>query len=349
MDLPAEKCITRYKDYNNNDLIEFDLSYFTSIHDETMRERAFAAFPKEFKKAYNRYQKSGSLDDKYYLVPAGIGICFTFYGGGNSIAPMFLNIIPSILDYDEARATSKDLLVDEVKKIIVQKVPHLTTGELLFEPPEAEELHAGAVGMLKHNKNTSVLTTYCDVDAITSEGNSNTNTSKILDGMSNAVANEAGVSMGMFNSSGNMALGYSTKNDLAFMMPIAHKFANFFTNLLNLLFANNSISFKYTILPISYYNENEYLDNTYKMATTGYSFLLPAITVGLSQSDLGSIKDLENDVLKLSDKLIPLKSSYTDSANAQDEGGRPTVKEEDKTDGTVAKDESTSGGGGENG
>jgi hypothetical protein len=39
----------------------------------------------------------------------------------------------------------------------------------LFEPPEVEEMHNGAVGMLSGNKNISVLTTYGDVDAIVSK------------------------------------------------------------------------------------------------------------------------------------------------------------------------------------
>jgi hypothetical protein len=45
----------------------------------------------------------------------------------------------------------------------------LTDGRLLFEPEEAEEIHRGTVGMLRGNKNVSVLTTYADVDAIASK------------------------------------------------------------------------------------------------------------------------------------------------------------------------------------
>jgi len=55
----------------------------------------------------------------------------------------------------------------------------MTDGRLLFEPDEAEEIHAGTVGMLKGNKNLSVLTTYADVEAITSKSTDN-NTDDLL-------------------------------------------------------------------------------------------------------------------------------------------------------------------------
>lgn len=50
----------------------------------------------------------------------------------------------------------------------------MNDGRLVFEPPEAEEMHAGAVGMLKGNPNISVLTTYADVDSIVSKTSSDT-------------------------------------------------------------------------------------------------------------------------------------------------------------------------------
>jgi len=61
----------------------------------------------------------------------------------------------------------------------VQKVPHLQDGALLFEPAEAEVMHAGAVGMMKGNKNVSVLTTYTDVDAIVSNTASEASTNAL--------------------------------------------------------------------------------------------------------------------------------------------------------------------------
>jgi hypothetical protein len=49
---------------------------------------------------------------------------------------------------------------------------------------------------------------------------------------------------------------------------------------------------------------------------------------------LVNLKDLENDVLQLSDKLIPPKTSFNGSAEggADNEGGRPPKSVDEKKD-----------------
>jgi hypothetical protein len=59
----------------------------------------------------------------------------------------------------------------------------------------------------------------------------------------------------------------------------------------------------------------------------------------LSQRDLVNLKDLENDVLGLADKLIPPKTSFTDNGENGD-GGRPTKESGEKTDKTLENEKS---------
>jgi hypothetical protein len=98
---------------------------------------------------------------------------------------------------------------------------------------------------------------------------------------------------------------------MSLMMILGNKYSKFISFIINSLFANSNVNFKYTILPVTWYNESQYITDTLKMATSGYSFLLPSIAAGLSQKDLMNIKNLENTVLQLKDILIPLDSSYT--------------------------------------
>jgi hypothetical protein len=67
--------------------------------------------------------------------------------------------------------------------------------------------------------------------------------------------------------------------------------------------------------------------------------LMPALALGLSQKDFGNLKDLENHVLKLGEKLIPPSTSYTQSTQSGepvqtdiDEGGRPTKEDGEKAE-----------------
>ena len=124
------------------------------------------------------------------------------------------------------------------------------------------------------------------------------------------------------------------------MMTLANKFARFVTNVVNDGFANSNINFKYTILPITHHNETKYIDGSYKLATAGYSLVIPALAQGLTQRDLVNIKDLENDVLELTDKLIPPLTAFTQDGSGGEEGGRPTKESGEKRDQTLKNEKS---------
>lgn len=349
IDLPAEYCRSNFKDAMGNDVIEFNLAYFNSIADKDARKGALAAYPKIISKAYKEWT-AGKRVCSWFIVPSEIAICFPLLSG----RPPFLSVIPATIDYDEAVITERERDLEEIRKIIVQKIPHLSDGRLLFEPEEALEIHMGTVGMLKGNKNVSVMTTYADVDAITSKTQSES-TVGTLDKMEKNVYAQAGVSSEIFTSSGSSSLDASLRNDMAFMMVLGNKFAAYVTNLLNRKFSNSNVTFKYIILPITYHNYDKFVDTSFKLVGSGYSFLMPAVALGLSQKDLGNLKDLENNLLKLGEKLIPPSTSYTQSGDGTsdgddpnneggagepvvtdiDEGGRPSKEEGEKADTTL--------------
>jgi hypothetical protein len=144
--LPTAYCQTRFKDVAGNDLIEFDLSYFNTITEKNNKKAALAAYPDFIVSAYKKWER-GKLPSKWIVIPSDIGICFPMLDG----RPFFLNVIPSTIKYDEAVATEQEREKEEIRKILVQKIPHLNDGRLLFEPDEAEEMHRGAVGMVRNN------------------------------------------------------------------------------------------------------------------------------------------------------------------------------------------------------
>ena len=339
--LPSVYCQTRFKDVSGNDLIEFDLSYFDTITSDTDRKAALAAYPKFVASEYEKWRKRKRVS-KWIIIPSDMGICFPMLDG----RPFFLSVIPATIDYDEAVATEREREKEEIRKILVQKIPHLNDGRLLFEPDEAAEMHAGAVGMVKNNANTTVLTTYADVDAISSRGSTENGATNALDAMKQNIYSQAGVSGEIFAATGGNTTETSIKYDTAIMMYLANKFARFITNIVNDNFANSNISFKYTILPITHQNEAKYIDSCYKLATSGYSLALPALAQGLSQKDLVNLKDLENDVLKLGEKLIPPANSFTGgnaggmTGEGGEEGGRPDKSEDEKKDQTIKNEES---------
>ena len=341
IELPAKYCASRYKDLNGKDIIEFDLTYFNSISEESERKKVLKSFPKCFAKAYKEFKEKGGKS--WFFVPTNISVYFSFLDG----RPAFLDIIPATIYYDTAIANELEREAEEIKKIIVQKIPHLTsTGELLFEPPEAEEIHKGTSGMMKHNKNVSVLTTYADVDVVSSNSKSEA-TANTIEKMASNVYYKTGVSEQVFKANSSSAVETSITNDMAFMQNLIDKYSIFVTEILNMLFSNKKVNFKYTILPITYHNAFKYTDNALKLANAGYSFLLPAVAMDLSQRDLTNIKELENDILELPQLLIPLQSAFTQGAADPDAQGAGGIAKEqnEKAETTLAKEESLDKGG----
>lgn len=322
-DLPPEFCRSNYRDIYGNDVIEFDVRYFNSISDGEMREEALKTYPKIVASYYRKFAK-GKISNSWVKLPTDIGICISFFDDGR---PLFLNIIPATIQYDEAVETEREREMEEIRKIIVQQIPHLNDGQLLFEPPEAEVMHEGSVKMLSNNPNVSVLTTYADVEAIVSKAASD-DIAESLEKMLQNVYAEAGVSSQLFAPTGSQALPTSILNDMSLMMILANKYARLFTHILNELFANFNVNFTYKILPLTNYNRTEFLDNSLKLAQSGYSFLLPAIASGLNQRDIVNVKGLENEVLKLNEQLIPLSSSFTQSGSTTEENESKEVGDE---------------------
>jgi hypothetical protein len=188
-DLPSRYCRSRFKDFDGNDIVEFNVSYFNIILDDDLRATALSTYPEIIQKYYRKWKKS-DLSSPWVKLPAEIGVCFSFFEIGG---PLFLDVIPATIQYEDAVDTERDRELEEIRKIIVQKIPHLTDGSLLFEPEEALEMHRGAVNMMHGNKNLSILTTYADVDSIVSKTTAD-NVSTSLDKMLQNVYSEAGAS-----------------------------------------------------------------------------------------------------------------------------------------------------------
>lgn len=335
LDLPVAYCRSRFKDKQGNDIIEFNVTYFDTITDEEYRKSALNVYPREIVTWYNKY-KAGNVKKCWCYIPSDIGICMSMLDG----APMFLNIIPAALEYEEAKALDRERNLEEIRKILVQKIPHMQDGGFLLEPEEAEELHIGAVDMMKNNKNLSVLTTYADVDAIVSKTANDNSINSIDKSLLNIYA-EAGSSSQLFGTESNLSLATSINNDMALMMTFAQKLDTFITSIVNERFGNANISFNYKTLPITHYNKEDYIDNGLKLANSGYSYLIPALAMDISQKELSDLKDLENDVLKLKDKLVPLSTAFTETGNV----GRPEKPAQEKSAKTVANEESLDNGG----
>lgn len=303
-DLPFEYCRSRFKNTQEVDIIEFNMKFFDTITDANLRKEILKTYPKIVQKGYYDYKHNNG--EMWIFIPAEMGIYFSYF----EERPFFLDLIPLLDDLEDYKEIDKKRNLQSLGRILVQKVG--TDGlKLVFEPDEAEEMHDGVISMLQNNPETDVLTTYNEISLLDLSSKSDEKTS--IDSAQDLIYEAAGISKELFCATTDAGLDYSLKNDLAMMMMLGQKFAHFFDVLINTKFSSKKLKFKFLILPISYYNNDDYTSKAKDLAAFGYAFLTPILSTGVDQTSLVDLKELENEGLELDVVLKPLQSAYTQS------------------------------------
>lgn len=271
-----------------------------------------------------------------------------------SDAPLFVPVIPAILDLEDAKQLDKDKMAQNLLKIIIQKMPIDKNGDLIFDVQEANALHNNAVAMLGDSIGTSVLTTFADVDVADLSDKSNYTSVDELERVERSLYNEAGVSQKQFNTDGQTALDKSIANDEATMTDLLLQFEMFAERLLDSFNKNpKRLRYTVTILPTTIYNYKD-LSKIYKEQTQiGFSKLLPQIALGMNQSEIIATACFENQMLSLNDLFVPPQMSSTmssgtkattsdgnktakkDDAQSDSQGGRPEKPDDEKSEKTI--------------
>lgn len=345
-ELPAYYCRSRYQ-LNGRTAIEFNVKFFDDCFSDVFyRTRVLKMFPKEIQKAYVAY-KNGTLpkdfkSDETGWVLLDVSSTIKFNISGND-APLFATVIPKLMDLEDAQGLDKKKMLQQILKIVIQKLPIDKDGELIFDPDEAQQLHSNAVQMLADAIGVDVLTTFADVDIADMADNNKTTTVDQLEKVERTVYNEAGTGQNLFNSEGNMSLEKSILNDEATMTSLILQFEEFTQSLLGRF--NKSpkrVYYKAQILPTTVYNYKELATQYKELVSLGYSKLLPLVALGQAQSTVIMSAYFENDLLKLNEVFLPPQSSNTLSANSESENpsGGQTKDESDRAEKTNADIES---------
>lgn len=364
-ELPVNYCRSRFI-VNGRPAIEFNMRYFDlAFKDTTQRVKMLNLFPAEFKRGYILY-KEGKLPPQFagdiggwYLLDINSTIKFNINGDD---APMFMSVIPALIDLDEAKDLDKKKMAQELLKIIIQKMPVDKNGDLVFDVDEAQQLHNNAVAMLKKAIGIDVLTTFAEVQIADMSDNRSAATTDDLERVERGVYNEAGISQMQFNTDGNIALEKSIRNDEASLYNLILQFEGFI----------NDVIEKYNKKPKKYYYRAQILTTTiynyqdmakiYKeQMQVGFSKMLPQIAMGQAQSTILANAYFENDMLDLVNVFIPPMMSSTmnsdvlnrvnqqnkenkaNGGNSSDsQGGRPEKSDDEKSEKTIQNEESQS-------
>ena len=359
--LPVDYCRSRYF-VGTNPAIEFNMRFFDTIPNVAYRMKVLKMFPEEFQKGYVLYKQgklvdtdntanimgSSLLNSGWYLLDPNNTIKFNFKG---SDVPLFVNSIPSMLDLDAAQDLDRRKQMQKLLKIIVQKLPMDKNGDLIFDVDEARDIHNNAVEMLRRAVGVDVLTTFTDVDSVDLSDKNTTASQDDLEKVERTVYNNLGISRNLLNTDGNLSLEKSILNDESTVRNLLLQFNMFMDRIVKKKNTNSKkYNFKIYFLETTQYNYQN-LSKLYKEQTQlGYSKMLPQIALGHSQSFILNTAHFENEVLHLSEIMIPPLMSSTlsgedilgkkdsgGSSNSQNISGTKKISTEEKSAGRPEK------------
>ena len=231
-------------------------------------------------------------------------------------------------------------------------------GDLIFDVDEAKDLHDNAVQMLARAIGVDVMTTFADVDEISVSDNTTSTTKDDLEKVERTVYNNLGISQNLFNTDGNLSLEKSILNDEGNMRSLLLQFISFYDIITQEKSPNKKkYTFRFYMLETTQYNYKEISKMYKEHMQAGFSKMLPQIALGHSQSFILNSIYFENEVLELYKSLIPPmlsstmnsdvvlgKTGNSSSNKSQDTvestGGRPEKPEGEKSDKTLANQES---------
>ena len=377
-ELPPEYCRCLF--YSEGlPVIEFNMAYFDDrFPDADYRQKILKMFPEEFLTGYKLYKKRKLEAEALYVTPEEKdwfynrwsvygwypltpGSVVKFNLNGSDI-PAFASAIPELINLDTVQNLDRRRQMQQLLKIIVQKLPRDKNGDLIFDVDEARDIHNNAVAMLQRAIGVDVLTTFADVDLLDISDNVTADADEDLQNAERTVYNDLGVSRNLFNTEGNMALEKSILDDESTMRDLLLQFNMFFSHIVRHYGTNRrKYNFRFYMLETTQYNYKE-MSKMYKEQTqVGFSKMLPQIALGHSQSMILNTIFFENTILHLSAIMVPPLMSSTLSSNdilditgqrlgskieavsgEEKTAGRPEKPDDQKSDKTIANQESMS-------
>lgn len=301
--------------------VTFDFSYFDS------NSQYLEFYPSEFQKKYNIYRSDRTMRWQELDSPTSFAIkC------NNDILnysmPPFAGILREIYDIEDFKQLKITKTALDNYAMLVMTLGIDDNGDWQMDLKKAKEFWRNLDAVLPDEVG-SVLSPM-PISKISFERPNSSDADTVGQAEQNLFSS-AGVSSLIFNNdkaSAN-ALVLSIKADQAITFGIVKSIEDMVNRYIQSL--SHGKNFKVTFLDCSPYNRKEMGEMYLKACQYGVPMVsYYCASQGLGQAELDSMNFLENELLQIKDKFIPLQSSSTqsgetkeDSNGATDEGGAP--------------------------
>lgn len=287
----------------------FDFSFFKN-------DEEVLSYPKEMQNKYKLY-KVNRKDKRWQELDSGKTICFKINEEIEYPIPPFSAVFESIFDIDETKRASRVKTKIDNYMILTQKIPISNNSDeankFLIDLDTAISFHNKATQSLPDE--VGLITSPMDIEAIKLERKNND--ADIVAKAERDYYNSAGISQVLFNSDKITGTGLNksitTDEEIVFMC--LRQFERWLNRKLKQI--NKTYKFRVKILDTTIFNIDSVRDSYLKSAQYGLPVKSAlASTLDLTPSSLINMTFLENEVLNLPEKLIPLSSSHTTSGTS---------------------------------
>lgn len=301
---------------------EYDFSFFDN------KDNSVAKYAPEFQEKYTKYQSNKSKF-RWQELKAEKTICMKVNDDIDYPIPPLNSVFEALFDIEETKRMSTIKSKMDNYMILTQQIPiddkKSEANQFLIDLDTAIAFHNKATESLPDE--VGLITSPMKIEAIKLERRK-TDVDEVAKS-ERAYYAAAGVSQLLFN--GNSTTSTSLSKSVITDEQIAFALLKQVERWLNrkLKYINKSFKFRVKFLETTDFNHAEVTDRYLKAAQYGVPVIQElAASLGLSPSALINKTFLQNEILNLPIKLIPLSSSHTQSGDSTSNGA-PTKSDDD--------------------
>lgn len=302
-------------------VFEFDFSYFNS------RSELLEYYGSEFKKKYELYKKN-SAEMRWQELNSKNSVCFKLNEDLNYIIPPFAGTFPDIYDIADYKQLMKAKTEVENYKLLSMKLP-FENGEFQIPLPLAREFYSQVASQLPEGIGLGLSP--MDMDDFSFDQSGSTQNTDAVTKSEAAFWSAAGASAAILGGdvTSSSAIMLSIETDAGIVYSFLRQVERWINKKLKQL--SGTYHFKLVFLNSTIYNRKE----IQKQMLEACQYSLPAkyaasAAYGISPSDFEGLLVLENEVMALHEKMVPVASSHTQTSD-NSEAGRPAQDTVDET------------------
>lgn len=296
-----------------------------SVDRKILNTQYIKSLPEELKNLLEKSRAESRND--FVDIPYDKGFCLKYNAHFLHLYPPFFPMIADILLIDEMKDLAKSKALNDAYKMLILKVP-TKDGMLTMSDKIIKPFIETAVGIIQEN--IGVLPYPGDVESVEFSSSNSDDRDKVDDAVKQMYANMGVSESLMSGASSGSELKLSITNDAGDIYRIYRMLENWVSLQMKIRnFIYPSYQFVYKILDMTIFNQSDIVDTELKIAQASVPNKEKLCAAcGISPSSLIGNSIHENIIFNdIYETWEPLKSSYTQSADTSEEGGRPVEED----------------------